>query len=292
MADEKLIISTDVDAKTADIEFVMDFKEDIRKLTEILGVFEPIKRAPGTALKYYTTSGTLESGANIAEGETVPLSHYTRDGETIASLDWKKWRKATSLEAISANGYSEAVTETDNKFRLDIQKLIRKELADFLKTGTGKGEDGKAITGTNLQSTLANIWGNMEIAFTDTDASPLYFANPMDLATYLGGAQITTQTAFGMTYIENFLGMYRMILMPEITKGTIITVPQENLKIYYANAGEAQGFDFTTDETGYIGVHHEADYTNLTFATNAVSALKPFCEYLDKIYIASIVPQA
>ena len=284
------IKSIDVAAKVADREFVRSFEDDVRKLVKLLGIFDPIKRAPNTALKYYETSGTLQSGT-VGEAEDIPMSKYTRSGEHIAALSWNKWGKETTLEAISANGYAEAVAETDKKFVKDIQKGIRGDLCGFLKTGTGRIKlgGGSEVVAATLQATLANIWAQMELDFEDTDASPLYFANPVDLAAYLGTAQITTQNAFGMTYISNFLGMYPMVLLSDVPKGKIITTPRENLHLYFANAAEAEGFDFETrDETGYIGVHHEPTYKNMTFQTYAVSALKPFCDYLDKIYIAGI----
>lgn len=283
------IMSTDVAAKVADVEFVRAFDEDMRKLVEILGVFQPIERAPQTALKYYETSGTLESGT-VAEGADIPLSKYTRNGEHIAELSWSKWAKETTLEAISANAYSEAVEQTDAQFIKDIEKGIRKQLFDFLKTGTGKATDGKT-----LQQALANVWGKFAVDFENTSATPLNFMNPLDVANYLGTATITNTgtVGFGMTYIENFLGMYPTIFASDVPQGTIITTPRENLHIYYANASSAQGFSFeVSDQTGYIGIHHEPTYKNMTFQTYAVSAIAPFCDYLDKIYATKIVPGA
>ena len=294
MADAKLIKSTDVAAKVADVEFVRAFDEDIRKLIEMLSVFKPIRRAPGTALKYYETSGTLESGT-VAEGEDIPNSKYTRSGEHIAALSWNKWAKSTTLEAISANSYAEAVVETDKKFLSDIHKKFRTDLYTFLKTGTGTVKLGgdTAVSAPNLQQTLANIWAQMQLDFEDTEASPLYFANPVDLAKYLGTASITTQESFGMKYIHDFLGMYDMVLASDIPAGTIITTPRENLHLYYASANEAEGFGFeVSDETGYIGIHHEPTYKNMTFQTYAVSAMTPFCDYLDKIYKTTIAYSA
>lgn len=287
---QNTIKSADVAAKVADREFVRAFDDDVRKLVEVLGIFEPIRRAPNTALKYYETSGTLQAGA-VGEAEDIPLSKYSRSGEHIASLSWSKWAKETTLEAVSANGYEEAVAATDKQFIKDIQKGIRKKMYDFLKTGTGRvklGGDSEVVANT-LQATLANIWAQMELDFENTDASPLYFANPVDIAGYLGTAQITTQTAFGMTFISDFLGMYPMVLASDVPAGKIITTPRENLHLYYAHASEAEGFDFESrDETGYVGIHHEPTYRNMTFQTYAVSALAPFCDYLDKIYISTI----
>lgn len=294
-ADANLITATNVAARVADVEFVRAFDEDVRVLTQALEFFTPIKKAPGTTLKYYETSGTLESG-QVGEGEDIPLSKYSTTGVHLEELTWGKWAKATTLEAITKDGYDAAVTRTDNKFRKDIQSVIRKDLFDFLKTGTGKDVDGTAaVTGTTLQQTLANVWGTLQVNFENTDSTPVYFLNPMDVADYLGTANLATSgtTVFGMQYIQNFLGIYNVMLASDIPAKSVIATPEENLKTYYSDASEAAGFDYVTmDETGYIGVYHEANYGNATFKTNAVSALKFFADYLDKIYVATIAPSA
>lgn len=286
---ENTIKAADVAAKVADVEFVRAFEEDTRKLAQILGVFQPVKRAPGTALKYYETTGTLESGT-VAEGEDIPMSKYARKGEHIASLDWNKWGKETTLEAITLDGWQEAMAETDKQMIKDIHKQFRTELTDFLKTGTGKASDGKAIHGATLQFCLANIWGEMAVKFESTDATPICFMNPLDVAGYLGSATITNTgtVSFGMTYLENFLGMYPTILLSDVKQGTILCTPRENLHLYYADAAAAQGFQFQRGQFGYLGVHHEVTYKNMTSQTYAVSALKPFCDYLDRIWVAQI----
>ena len=288
MADNT-IKDADVAAKVADVEFTRAFEDDTRKLAQILGVFQPIRRAPGTALKYYETSGTLESG-KVAEGADIPLSKYARSGQRIASLDWNKWAKETTLEAVTLEGWAEAMDETDKQMVKDIHKQFRTDLVTFLKTGTGKASDGKAVHGATLQSCLANIWGETVVKFENTDATPICFMNPLDIAKYLGTATITNTgtVAFGMTYLENFLGMYPVITLSDVTPGTILCTPRENLHIYYADVAAATGFNFQRGQFGYLGVHHEVTYKNMTAQTYAVSALKPFCDYLDRIWVAQI----
>ena len=95
----------------------------------------------------------------------------------------------------------------------------------------------------------------------------LNFMNPLDVADYLSTANITLQTAFGMTYVENFLGLGTVILNSSVPKGKIYATAKDNIVLYYipvngADLGEV--FDFTTDATGYIGIHEEPDYTNMT----------------------------
>lgn len=50
----------------------------------------------------------------------------------------------------------------------------------------------------------------------------------------------------------------------------------------------AQAFDLTADNTGLVGIHTGADYSNLTAETTAVSGVGLFAEKLDGIVIGSI----
>ena len=281
-ADQNLITVSDL-AKVRDIEFTRRFTEGIQSLMELLGITQLISYTAGTALKIYTTTGTLESGSNIAEGEDIPVSKYARTVADVVELAFNKWSKETSYEAIQKRTYNEAVRETDDKFIMDIQKTIRAQILAFLATGTG------AASGVGLQSCLANCWGALTTAFYDyTPQTPIYFVSTMDIAHYLGGATLTTQTSFGMTYVENFLGLGRVIMSPLIPRGVVYCTASENINLYYANANGAEGFDFSTDKTGLIGVHHDTTYKNLTYMTYAVSAVTLFPEYLDRIIIAPI----
>ena len=92
--------------------------------------------------------------------------------------------------------------------------------------------------------------------FEDDTAEAVYFINPLDVADYLGSAQVTMQTAFGMNYIENFLGLGTVILSSRITQGTFLATAKENLILYYLtmNGDIARAFSLTSDETGYVGI--------------------------------------
>lgn len=269
-------------AKVQDVEFVHRFNGGINKLMKVLGITQPIKMAPGTLLKSYKTSGKLETGSSIGEGETIPLSKYQTEPDKTYELDFDKWRKQTSMEAISKRGYVQAVTETDNKMVRDVQKGIRKNIFDFLASGTG------VSTGDTFQRAIANSWGKLNVAFEDDDATPVYFVNPMDIADYLGGASVTLQTAFGFSYIENFLGLGTVLVDSYVPETKVITTAQENINLYYADPSEIEGFEFYGDETGLIGVHHDTEYSNVTYETVATSALLLFPEYFDRIIVSSI----
>lgn len=284
-ADPKLIKKSDL-ARVREIEFTEMFGYSIKKLMEALGVTRKIPKQAGTVLKSYKATGTLESGA-VAEGDTIPLSKYKTEAVNYKEITLKKWRKATSAEAITDRGYDQAVEMTTDEMLKDVQKGIRKDFFDFLATGTG------TASGATFQAALAQAWGQLQVLFEDDEIGAVYFMNPLDVADYLATANITLQTAFGMTYVENFIGLGTVILNSSVPKGKIYATAKDNIVLYYipvngADLGEV--FDFTTDATGYIGIHEEPDYTNMTASDTVINGMALFAERTDGIVVASITP--
>ena len=119
MADTNLIKKSDL-ARVREIEFTEMFGYSIKKLMEALGVTRKIAKQAGTTLKTYKASGTLASGA-VAEGDTIPLSKYKTEAVTYKEITLKKWRKATSAEAIIERGYDQAVSDTTDAMLKDVQ---------------------------------------------------------------------------------------------------------------------------------------------------------------------------
>jgi hypothetical protein len=273
-------------AKVREIDFVQLFGENVQNLIKMLGVTRKIPVVAGTALKKLTVTGTLESGV-VPEGEIIPLSKYQTAYTTVGEASLKKWRKATTAEAILKGGYDQSVIATNNKLILDIQKSIRTAFITDLASGTG------TATGVGLQAALANAWGKLQVLFEDDDVATVFFVNPMDVSDYLGKANITVQTAFGMSYVENFLGLGTLIMTGAITAGTFYATAAENIVAYYVNVSEANGlgdaFDFTTDaETGFIGVHEDGNYTRMQEETVAIAGVDFFAERNDGVIVGTI----
>lgn len=251
-AEERLVKATDL-KKIREVDFVQQFTHNsLAKLIEVLGVTRKIPMMEGTTMYYYTMSGTLQSGA-VDEGEVIPLSKIEQTKTAIGEITLNKWRKAVSAEAIKKSGYQTAVVETDAKLLSLVQNGIRTSLFTFLN-GTITG--ATSVSGADLQEVLAKCWGNLQVAFEDDTAEAVYFVNPLDIATYLGGANISVQTAFGMNYIEDFLGLGTVITSSRVTQGTVIATAKENFIMYYLtmNGDIADAFTLTSDELGYIGI--------------------------------------
>ena len=283
MAETNTIMQADL-ARVRMVDFNLQFVGSLSKLIESLGVTRKIAVQEGAALKMLTVTGTLESGA-VAEGELIPLSKYQTVETPVGEVKLNKWRKATTAEAILKGGYDQAVGATTDKMVRDIQRTIRTDLFTFMGTGTG------TATGNTLQAALANGWGKLAVLFEDDAVDTVYFLNPMDVSDYLGTAQITMQTAFGMNYIENFLGLGTVFLNSNVPEGKFYATAKENIVMYYVNVGAGDikaAFDLTTDETGYIGIHEYPDNDTARVMDLVMSGVTFFPERMDGIVVGTI----
>lgn len=284
MAVETNTITTADMARVRAIDFTRMFTGSLTKLTEALGITRKIEVQEGAALKMLTVSGTLADGT-VAEGEVIPLSKYKTVETTVGEAKLDKWRKATTAEAIVKHGYDQAVGATTDQMIKDIQKSIRTKFFTFLATGTG------TATGVGLQAALANAWGKLSVLFEDDAVDAVYFLNPMDVSDYLGKAQVTMQTAFGMTYIENFLGLGTVFLNSNVPQGKFYATAKDNIVTYYINVGTselAKAFDLTTDETGYIGINEYSEKDTARVIDLVMSGVTFFPERQNGIVFGTI----
>ena len=282
-AETNTILTSDL-AQVRMVDFNYQLTGSVAKLMEVLGVTRKIAVQEGAALKAVRATGTLESGV-VAEGELIPLSKYETEAVTLAEAVLYKWRKATTAEAIIKSGYDGAVGATTDKMVSDIQKTVRGNLFTFLATGTG------TAAGAGVQAALAQGWGTLSTLWEDDAVEPVYFLNPLDVADYLGKAQITMQTAFGMQYVENFLGLGTVFFNSRVPKGKYYATVKDNIVMYYINVASgdiASAFNLTTDETGYVGIHEYADNDHARVMDLVMSGVTFFPERLDGIVVGTI----
>lgn len=283
MAEQNMIKREDL-RRIREIDFTFMFGESLKKLIEALGVTRKIPKVAGTVLKAYKAKGTLQSGI-VGEGEVIPLSKYETVPVSFGEITMNKWRKATTAEAITERGYDQAVTSTTDRMLKDVQKGIRSNFFDFLASGTGRA------SGNTFQATLAQVWGQLEVLFEDDDIQAVYFMNPLDVADYLSTASITLQSAFGMTYVENFLGLGTVFFNSSVPKGKVYGTAVDNIVLYFLAVNGAdldEAFVFTSDELGLIGIHEEPDYNTMTAVDTVISGITLFAERLDGIVVGTI----
>ena len=282
-------VYTNVAAREQD--FVTVFNLNWDALRKILGVMRPIRKAPGTKLVTYTASVALESGA-VEPGEVIPYSKATIVKSALADLDIQKYAKAVPIEDVAKYGAAIAIEKSDEAFRNQLQSNVLSSFYSFLNTG--------ALT--NIQTTwqmalsmarglVIDKFNKMRRSVTDV----VGFANVLDAYKYLGAASITVQTAFGVSYVENFMGYRTLFLLsaPDVPEGTVIALPVENIDLYYIDPSDSEfaklGLNYTVaGETNLIGFHAEGNYTTAVGETFALMGMKLWAEYLDGIAVVKV----
>ena len=131
----------------------------------------------------------------------------------------------------------------------------------------------------------------MQVKFEDDTADSVYFVNPLDVAEYLGTANIDEQKVFGMRYIQDFLGLGTVIVSARITQGTFIATAKQNLIMYYLtmNGDLAMAFNLSTDETGYIGINSgNAKNERAVVETLVMDGIQYLVEYAEGVVKGTI----
>lgn len=296
-------VSTDALLTALDEEFVANFDHEAEKLYEVLDIVTPEVVSAGTAMYQYTVTGALNneagedgrsSGTGYVEGEEVALTKYTLSREPIGEAEMIPYRKMTTGQAIAKYGFENAVMREDNKMLKDVRKGIWDRFFQFLATGTGTVKEGQSVA--NLQATLANVEASLEeivdAAGDELSGRVIHFVNRFDAADYLADHPISTQTVFGLTYLESFLGVKDVIVGGHFPKGTVIATPVDNIHLYGIDFSTLSrgGLTYTTSDSGLIGVHHDAAYNRVSCETNVLTGAALLAEVKDFIVKATITP--
>lgn len=266
------------------VDHVSKLTANINELRQVLGITELEPMSAGTTIKIYKME-QVNTPAQVAEGETITLTKIERKLARTVELVLKKFRRNTTAESIQKVGRDTAINKTDEKLVSGIQKGIKSDFYKMLTDGTG------TATGTTLQSALSAAWGAIKKFYADEDATPIYFVSSEDVADYLGTAQVTMQQAFGMSYIQDFLGLGTVVISPVLASGTLYATAKENLHGAYipANSGDvARTFGLTSDTTGLVGITHHPVSGNATVDTLAMSGIVFYPEMLDGVIKATI----
>ena len=284
-APENEVVATDLEPAIS-VDFTTRLSSNITELQNLLGIADLEPMSARTLIKVYKME-QVNTPEQVAEGETIPLTKINRKLAKTVELSLNKYRKQTTAEAIQKVGRNIAINQTDEKLVSGIRKDIKKNFYNVLLTGTG------STVGTTLQGALAAGWGKVKKFYEDEDATPVFFVSSDDIAEYLGSAQITMKTAFGWTYIENFLGLGTAIVTPALAKGKTIATAKENLRGAYVPAGSgdlAQSFNLTSDTTGLVGMTHQIAADNASITTLIMSGVVFYAELLDGVVISTITP--
>lgn len=288
-AKQGLTTVSDIDVTAREIDFVTRFAQNWDALKIILGIVRPIEKEAGTILRAYTTQSKNGLAESPAEGEEIPYTEFEIIESLKDDLTIEKYSKATSIEAVNKYGAAVAIQKTDDQFLIELQNKVLNEFYTFLKTGTLTGSE------ETFQMALAMARGKVIDKFNQLSKNVseiVGFVNVLDVFQYLGSANITIQTQFGLQYVKDFMGYNTLFLLsePNIPRGKVIATAVENIDLYYVNPSNSDfaklGLVYRTDgETNLIGFHANGNYGTAVGEVFALMGMKLWAEFLDAIAV-------
>lgn len=295
MAKSGITVTSDITVQAREVDFVTRFGQNWEALRNIMGIMRPIKKSAGTKLTSYKASMksvSLQGGASVGEGEEIPYTEFKVEPVAYDDITIEKYAKAVSIEAVAKYGATVAIEKTDEAFLNELQNGVLTRFYNFLNTGE------LTDTQTTWQMALAMAKADVIDKFQKMRKSVtevVGFANILDAYAYLGGATISVQTMFGVSYVENFMGYKTLFLLsaPDIARGTVIATPVENIDLYYIDPSESDfaklGLDYTVEgETNLIGFHANGNYSTAVGESFALMGLALWAEYLDGIAVVTV----
>lgn len=286
MADPQITYANDL-AKVQSIDFVKRFNESAVQLATLLGITRKLPLSQEVSLKIYNWK-KVTLAQQVEEGEVIPLTKVEREVKLQPTAKLRKYRKQVTAESIIRTGSQDlAINQTDLRVVREIQLDIKQTLRNYLDLAPEKLEVN------SLQDGIAQAWAKTKDIFKEYgDVQVIHFVSPFDVADYLGSGVVsnTTNSGFGLTALENFLGQ-RVIVFDEVPKGTIYSTVAENIVMaYYTMSGSpiSQSFGLTTDETGLIGMTHQQNADNASIDTLIMTGLTLFAEVANGVVKTTI----
>ncbi|MEB7753292.1 capsid protein [Staphylococcus pseudoxylosus] len=293
MAVENNLIDVEALGEAKSIDFANKMGERLNKLFEALGITNKIPMNVGSALKQYRFN-VVESEApngDVEEGEIIPLTKVERELVKITELEFRKFRKSTSAEAIQSHGYDLAINRTDAELIRYVQKKFRTDFFNSIEDAVNNTDrtNTEELAAKNLQGALSRGRANLSVLLDD-EVTPIALVNPNDVAGYLADGFInSTGSRFGLNLLTPYVGA-QVIEFADVPQGTVYMTTAENLNVAYANPqGEmSRAFNFASDQTGFVGVIHDIQPQRLTADTVYASAISMFPENVDAVIAVDI----
>ena len=273
-----------------EVDFVTRFAQSWQALQEILGITRPIKKTPGTKLVSYTANSVNGLEESPAEGVDITPTTFEVKPVTYEDVEVEKYSKAVTVEAVAKYGAAVAVEKTDDAFLNELIGSVLDRFYTFVQTGTLTGAE------SDFQMAVAMANGKVIDKFKKMRkgiSGVATIVNTLDAYRYLGAATLSIQNAFGIQYVQDFLGAKVMILSSEIPAGKVIATAVDNIDLYFIDPGDSDfaklGLQYTTDgETNLIGFHAEGNYKNATGESYALLGMRLWAEYLDGVAVIDV----
>ena len=284
------VVSANLSAVRA-VDFVTQFGKKLQFLQEVFPNLRFIEHKPGEQLYSRKAAVTLNT-STVDEGDEIPANAVTYTDVAVGTISWYKQSIRVTMEDIAKRGYDATVQAADNDMLFKVQNHVATNLVTFMQTGTLTSDYTTATFQEAVAEALGQVknkWENLNLGYTEVIA----FVNTLDLFRALGAANITTQTAFGLDYIKDYMGVSKLFFSSKIPQGKVIATVSENIIMDYIDAGNSEyakaGINFATDgERNLVGVSIDPVMNRTASDLIMVTGTGLRAEYLDGIAVINI----
>jgi hypothetical protein len=269
LADTAIDPGTIVYEKTKDTEVVQGKTYYTKSGDTYSSVGSPTKAGLKDYYVAYASAGS-SSGKTYVEGDEITLSHFKVEKVPVGEVNFMPYRLLVTAQAIQRGGLQNAYYRVVEKARKQMRGDAVADMFGWLNDFAGATATAPESGTWNLQQLLAHtdekLLNTMESA-NESDLDIVHFVNRSDAYGYLADATITMQDVFGLTYLENFLGIERVFLTNKVTAGTVVATPASNIHIYAVDYGTINrtGLDYQVDDFGMVGIAYapERDHAGI-----------------------------
>lgn len=237
----------------------------------------------------YASVGS-SSGKTYVEGDRITRTNYKLEKIPLGEVNFIPYAATVTLQAIQRGGIKNAVTRVVSQMHKQLRSDSVADLFNWLNAF--QGTTAAPQSGTwSLQEMLAHcdetLLNTLE-RYSENDTDIIHFINRSDAYEYLANAPVTTQTMFGLTYLENFLGVTKVLMTNKVARGTVVATPVSNVRVYGIDYGtiNSTDFDYITDDYGLIGFAYDKDYDHAgigIYPTRSMTILPEVDEFVVRV---------
>lgn len=249
-------------------------------------IFQMIPVSEGMTLNTYKADGKLADDITHEAGNSIALSDIKLEAIELGTLKFNATKLATSYHDFQAFGEDNAIGKKDRRLIQLIGEHIETTLIDNL---TAVATD-KSLSVEGLQAVLAQAKGRVQIKPGMQGTDVFAMVNTTDFYKYLGNANLTTQSVFGMEYVENYLGYEKIFITNKVKEGKVLATSFDNLNLAYvpSDSPALSSMGLIPTENKLVGFkHYLDDDTGLTMS-KVHFGLESFPERADAVIYATI----
>lgn len=271
---------SDINAFAQQVNVTAKFTADLHNLLEAMGKADVRIMPAGSAVNVYK-EGTVESTTPAAAGALIPVDGAVPVLDHTVTLTWNKKREIAPYETIQAQGYDVCVGGTADTLLKRSAATVRTAMCNAIKSGIGS-----ATQGATFQAAVANAIAALMDGTADESGEPIVFCSPTAWAGYAGSASIQMQSAMGIRYVENFMGVATLMILPGLEDAKVYATTVENVNLCAAAIGSIA--DVVTDADGVIGISIVDKPENAGVQVCVYNGVSAFLNVTAKCYKAAI----